>query len=541
MGKLLVQKTDSTSWQTGNTQLILLANKADIKKISAGAFPFGFNYAHFMAHHNIYQQINLDKIAYRTKVTSSKSIIMIAHKIREHIKKYFKKNGLDSTSYDLAVALLLGEKQTLSSDIYSDFKVAGTVHILAISGLHIGILLIFLNFLFKPLKLYSKWLFLALVLSILWFYAFLTGFSPSVLRAVIMFSFLQIGLMSKHRVNIYNSLFMAAFFMFLLNPNNIFDVGFQMSFAAVLSIISFYPIFSSWFLPHYKILKWLTDLFWVSLSAQLGVLPLTLYYFHQFPLYFFLANLLVIPLLFIILFVGFSLILLSFTPFKITLIFQMFSFLLQVLILINQTIAHWPYAVIRPIRISAIQFISLFAGLFLLYYFFKNRSNYKAWLLLGLWIINFQLISIYRNYNNSKTYYVFHQYKNALSGLTTGYKMRIYSDSYPLNRYFAYNLSSYFKIVDSTSIPFMQNINRHKVMHIDKLGIYKLVNAQPEIVVVHHSPKINADRMLRFLKPKLLIMDGSNYPSVAKAFEKSAKRFKVRFYNTAKQGTFTLK
>ena len=93
----------------------------------------------------------------------------------------------------------------------------------------------------------------------------------------------------------------------------------------------------------------------------------------------------------------------------------------------------------------------------------------------------------------------------------------------------------------STSIPFMQNINRHKVMHIDKLGIYKLVNAQPEIVVVHHSPKINADRMLRFLKPKLLIMDGSNYPSVTKAFKKSAKRFKVRFYNTAKQGTFTLK
>ncbi len=542
-GKILVKVPKTASELNLNMRLHLLLSANRLMKIPKALQPYAFDYAVFMAHKNIFHQINLDHLACRIDRYEGKSFLTLAQNLREHIKTYFKENIRQKSIYNMSVALLLGEKQNLSPSIYNDFKQSGTVHILAISGLHIGILLLFLNFVFKPLKNKYPWLFLFLILLFLWFYAFLTGFSPSVLRAVMMFSFLQIGLMRRRQSNIYNSLFVAAFFMLIVQPQYIFRVGFQMSFIAVLSIISFYPIFSRCCKVQNKFLQWFIDLFWVSLAAQLGVLPFTIFYFHQFPVYFFLANLFTIPLLFLILFLGFILIVLSFGSLNITVLFKIFTVLLHSLLQINFYIAHLPHAVIAPIRMSVLQLVLSILGLVILFYFFKTQQKYQAWVFLGLWIISFQLLCIFKKYKISQSpkFYIFQNYKTSISGLDLGSQIIIYGDSLRTNSFLWQNLSQHFSDIHLHKALFYQTFKEYKILYVNNTGIFRYQNFHPDIVVIQHSPKINPYRLLLHLHPKILIADGSNYPSVSRGFEQAAKQLKISFYNTAKKGTFVLK
>jgi len=541
-GKILLNKPiDSLELSVGN-HLQIIADSSSFNLVSKAMNPFGFNYQKFLSRKQIYHQINIDKTAYHIEQNTVHNLNYYAEKIRHRIQKSFIKGGLTPQTYQIANALFLGERQNLSKDIYNDFQKSGTVHVLAISGLHIGILLLFLNFIFKPVKRKSNILFLLITIGILWFYAFITGFSPSVLRAVIMFSFLQLGLHLNRKTNIYNSLFAAAFVMILINPNVIYEIGFQMSFAAVLAIVSFYPIFSSWVNIRNKYLKWFADLFWVSISAQLGVLPISLYYFHQFPVYFFIANLLIIPLLFLILFTGFSAIFLSLFGILIKPVYQILDFLLQTLLYINTQIANWQYNLVENIYFPAKYVLVSIAGLFVVYLFLKKPKKQQAQLILLLWILLFQIIILTQEYHRKKqqNFYVFHQYKTAVSGQNTGKKLIIFQNDSLISPYLKQDLQVPYKPVKYTELQHFQEFDSLQIFHIDSLGIYQINNYHPDIVAVHYSPKINFERMLQQLQPQQIVIDASNYPSFIKRWKITAKQYQIPFYDTHKNGAFII-
>jgi len=523
-------------------RLLVLLPQEQIYALPKALNPYGFDYQNFMARRHIYHQINLNHEAYKILPVQGWHWFRWVSQLRGRLKQQFLKGHLSPEAYNLALAILLGQRQDLSPEIYQNFQATGTVHILAISGLHIGILLLFLNFIFKPVKNKSKLLYLILTLVFLWFYAFLTGFSPSVLRAVIMFSFLQIGLQSHRQANIYNSLFAAALVMLLINPDYIYQVGFQMSFAAVLAIVSFYPVFNRWLSVKPGPVKWWLDLFWVSLSAQLGVLPLSLFYFHQFPTYFLGANLVVIPLLFLILFLGFSLILLGFLHLDFNFLYQVFDALISLLLNINQTIAAWPHSLIRHINFSSGMLMMSLCGLFALYYFLKQTKKYSSWIGLGTWLLFFEVFLTIQSYQRKQVnqFYIFHQYKVPVVAVNHAGQLIVYQDSIKLDPFLQKNIWTHFRSVRYQKLPFYQGFYKHQILHIDSLSVYRFSNFTPDVVALHYSPKINLERLIETLHPKIIVADGSDFPSFIRHWQETARIYQVQFYDVNTQGAFIL-
>ena len=206
-------------------------------------------------------------------------------------------NGVDGSVYAVVAAMALGDKSQLTRELKDTYAVSGASHILALSGLHLGILYTLLSLLFSR----RRWQVLSQVVIIvcIWLFVFLVGMSASVVRSAVMFTvyaLLSLGHRDKMSVN---TLAFAAIVMLLLNPKSLFDAGFQMSFMAVLAILLFYPLFESvWsqpFLFDHRIFKWLWTMLAVSCAAQIGVAPLIAYYFGRFSNYFLLTNLVVVP------------------------------------------------------------------------------------------------------------------------------------------------------------------------------------------------------------------------------------------------------
>jgi competence protein ComEC len=198
----------------------------------------------------------------------------------------------------------------------SAFSATGSMYFLAVSGLHVGIIYLFLAFLF-PFRENRKLAFLNLfvILTLLWAYALLCGMSISVVRAVLMLSFVTVAKYLNKNSNVINTILLSAFILLLVYPYNLFDVGFQLSYLAVLGIVLLYPKSYSFLTPRFVFTRWVWKVVCLSLSAQIATVGLSVYYFHQFPNYFLLSNLLLFPLVPIVLFSGILFFAFSWVPF----------------------------------------------------------------------------------------------------------------------------------------------------------------------------------------------------------------------------------
>lgn len=269
--------------------------------------PDEFNYGGYMRTKHIYDQQFVDETEIRKLGNSTPNpILAIGYKLRSHLQGKIIHHLGQTAESAVFSALILGIKDHLDNDLTKAYASAGAMHVLAVSGLHVGIVFLILNYLFKPLMRlkYGNWIVFSLHLVGLWSYALITGFSPSVLRAVTMFSIVTLAGTSARSSNIYNTIAMSALILLLWEPNFIFAVGFQLSYAAVLGIIYLQPKIYNLWIPKYRLVDWAWQITAVSVAAQMATFPLGLYYFHQFPSYFFISNLLVIPAVSIILHVG---------------------------------------------------------------------------------------------------------------------------------------------------------------------------------------------------------------------------------------------
>jgi len=306
-------------------------------------------------------------------------------KCRRIFLNQLKKVLPDEKSFAVAAAISCGYTNELSSDVRQTFVAAGAAHILAISGLHLAIIYGALNFLFSFLsnKRRERIVRQLIILPLLWAFALFTGMHPSVVRAVIMITVWGIGNAFLFRALTINTLGAAAFFMLLYNPFNLFDIGFQLSFSAVLAILLVNPYLSSLYYSRNPIVNYIWESSCVSTSAQIGTAPLSMYYFHQFPLLYLLANLFAIPLSgILLLLIPVSLIVSSLLGNYPELMFPLRK-LLQLFIAGLSVLAEIPNGVITNIQLSVKDAVNLTLGMVFSFLFaVKKRMIYLCLLII---------------------------------------------------------------------------------------------------------------------------------------------------------------
>lgn len=317
--------------------------------------------------------------------------------IQEALSFTLRKYIVGKEEYSFASALLLGNKATLDRELKQHYIGAGAMHVLAVSGLHVGLIYLICNLVLRTISRFRdlRHFHPLLLILCIWIYALITGASPSVLRAATMFSFLTLGSSLKRHMNVYNTLAASALVLLLIQPTLITEVGFQLSYAAVIGIIFIQP--KLYRLLHIKI--WLLDKIWglttVSIAAQLATFPLSLYYFHQFPNYFWLSNLIVIPAATIIVGLGVVLFLVAWLPLLPELIgktlYHLIHFTNKVVISINTL----PYSKVTEISISLLETLMLYVMLVscVLALHFRNKALLK---LCGIAIILFCCFNTYQ-------------------------------------------------------------------------------------------------------------------------------------------------
>lgn len=296
--------TQSVKLNYGDQLLI----HSSISTIAPPTNPDAFDAQNYYSNQRIYYQTYLPsnhwEVVQTGKVSIWKSIrYQIQGSLQQIIRKYIR----GPNEQAVAIALLLGAKEGLSKEIKNAYADTGAMHVLAVSGLHIGviagILMALLNWIGITTQKRKK-LRAVLLLTALWFFALLTGGSASVLRAATMFSFLILGQSLGRSINIYNSLAASALILLCIEPYLIYNVGFQLSYVALIGIVYYHPKIYKWFYFEEKILDWLWNGIAVSLAAQIATLPIGLYYFHQFPVFFWLSGVIVTAAAGIILFMG---------------------------------------------------------------------------------------------------------------------------------------------------------------------------------------------------------------------------------------------
>ena len=290
----------------------------------------------------------------------------------EHLRHYFagviEQYVQRPESKQIALALLLGQKESLGKEVKQAYSATGTQHILAVSGLHVGIiysiLLLPLTFFKQKGQLLQK-SYLVLVLGLIWIYALMTGFSPSVVRAVVMFSLVTLGQMRKRKPSIWNILAFSALLLLVLDPDIQSDLGFQLSYLAVAGIVGLQPILLRMWAPSNRVLDYFWQMATVTLAAQLITSPLTLHYFHTFPTYFLVANLLIVPLSYIILCVGVPFLLLAWIPMVGSLLGAIVDFLLFIQNEITYTLQELPAALWQGIHLSLAGMLAIWGALWI--------------------------------------------------------------------------------------------------------------------------------------------------------------------------------
>jgi competence protein ComEC len=339
--------------------------------------PYEFDYKDYLARKLIFRQVYLSENRWIKTQQIRKSLAIWAEQTRGKLLQIYRNQPIEKTEFEILSALTLGYKRELDPETKRVFSASGASHVLAVSGLHVGIVFYLVSLVFGFLRHNRKGrlLFMLISISILWSYAFITGLSPSVMRAATMFSIFAIGENLNRRSNIYNSMAASAFILLLINPNNLFDIGFQLSYAAVFGIVFLQPKLEKLFFIKNRILRFFWMLITVSISAQIATFPITSYYFGQFPTYFWITNTFVIPAVMVLIPLGILLLFVSSIPVVSSILAIMLNVIIKITYFLLSTINHLPLSVF-DVSIGQIQFVLLAAVVGSVFIFIKNQKAF---------------------------------------------------------------------------------------------------------------------------------------------------------------------
>jgi competence protein ComEC len=376
-GKVQVSLPKYTTLQVRYGNVLLIRGQPRV--VPAASNPYEFDYAAFLSLSQIYHQqfVAEDAVAVMAHQPLN-PLKALSFRVLRYCQSLFVQCIHHPEARAVILALVLGQKDALTSQVSAAYTRTGTMHVLAVSGLHVGILYWCLSLLLGLLKYICnlRWLSPVVSLVVLWFYAFVTGLSPSVLRAATMFSFMVMASMLGRKKNSYNTLAASAFLLLFWDPMFLFSVSFQLSYLAVLGIMYLQPRIYGIF----TLSNWMLDKLWlfssVSIGAQVATVPLSLYYFHQFPTYFVIANWVVVPAALVVLCLGLAVLVTSFwAGLSAPIAWLLEAVVLGVNIFID-SIQKLPYSLVEPIYWSTFVVVLLY-GLIVLYLAFLHTKRMK--------------------------------------------------------------------------------------------------------------------------------------------------------------------
>lgn len=517
-----------------------------ISEIPKPLNPHQFDYSNYMKSNGVYGQLRISEKQILKSAKGSPTLIGVAQNFRASIVEKLQETKLKTDERAIIQALVLGEKKDIDKELYAEYAAAGAVHILAVSGLHVGILYVILAFLFKPLRRwkYGRIFSSILIVVMLWCFAILSGLSPSVTRAVTMFTFFALATLLNRETSSINTLFLSFLTLLIINPLWLFQVGFQLSYLAVFFIVWLQPSLFKIGYSKYWVLRKAWAIVSVTICAQIGVLPLSIYYFHQFPGLFLLTNIVVLPFLTILMCGGILIVVLAFLSSLPNWMAESYNLMIEGLNSFIHWIAIQDNFLFKDISYSAPKAIGAYLLIIALVFLIK-KINYNRLVFSLLAVSLLMTIYIYDEFRiPSNQLLIFQKSKQTLISYKNGKNLIIYtkdsiisnSESYPIKSLkTALNIDSY----SEEKLPEIFQYKNKIILVVDSLGLIpKKKNIHT--IVLTNSPKINLNRVIDSLDPHQIIADGSNYFSYVKQWEKTCELKKLPFYHTAKQGAFSI-
>jgi len=342
-----------------------------LKKPPQAELPLIFDYAQYLARNKIYSVLDVSYLEYVESCPNliKKAAYAIQRDVVKKIDAYFKKSYADTLK-----PIIIGDRSSLNKETKSDFSNAGVIHILVVSGLHTGIVGAFFMFVFKafgiPLDKASL-----LCIPAIFIYALATGANPPVMRAAIMFSSVFIALALDREPLIYNSIALSALIILIFEPQQLFTAAFHLSYAATIGIIYFYKDIHGIFLKvKNRVLNFACDIFSVTLSAQIVVIPICIYYFGIVSLISYAANIIIVPMLSIILPLSMIFYFLTFfSSFAAAGVSSVLSVLMHALLFLTHAFSNTKYAYFPEPKPALIQLAFYFTAVFFMTYFKDKR------------------------------------------------------------------------------------------------------------------------------------------------------------------------
>lgn len=522
--------------------------------------PGEFNYKAYLSNRQIFHQtfINQSQIVILLKNTGN-PLIASALKLRQQYVSKFHKYLSDPQAASLASTLILGYRAELSKEVVDAYSKTGTMHVLSVSGMHVGIVFFVLSFILTPLNKTRKLRLLraGIIITLIWFYALITGFSPSVCRAAVMLSFVVFGKAINKNQNTYNLIAISAFILLIYNPYYLFDVGFQLSYLAVIGLVFLHPKIYQMVYTQY----WLPNQIWsycaLSLAAQLATFPISIYYFHQFPVYFLLSNLLIVIPIILIMYGGIVFMLIPWD-----FILKPLGFLLNSTIQFTNAslfyIEKLPFSTINGIWIDSYQYLIIYAigACIILAMLFKNSKT--VLMALGLILLLCCSISFKDLQWRNKHEVIFYSLrKNSAVAYVKDRKALILSDLAVSDKTFSFSIDPY---MGSTGInekqysDFNNDLKNISKRNFIQLGDYKIlrfdrsfdkkiftVPIEVDAVLVSGNPYLNIKKLNQYVKYSILLIDGTNSDYRINIWEKEAQKLDINYCILKKNPAYIVK
>ncbi|MDP1802891.1 MAG: ComEC/Rec2 family competence protein [Bacteroidota bacterium] len=533
------RSTSDQKLKAGSTFII----KTKLLAVSAPQNPYEFNYQNYLYNKHIYHTAFIDKDAYEVLnvPVQLNPIWYYGLLIKDHILQQLKNSKLSADAYGICAALLTGYDDEIDKQVVESFSHSGTLHVLSVSGLHTGLIYLVLSFLFDLIdkKRRYKLLKFIFITVLLWAFALITGFSAPVLRAVIMFNLLGFGKIffrSDHR-NQVNILLVSAFILLCYDPFFITDVGFLLSYFAVFGLLYFQPKLEANWQPENYLLKKFWQATTVSFAATIATLPLTLFFFKQFPLWFFICNILVVPASFVILLLS------ALIVFKMGFVAVLINYLVKGLIAFITFFNSAEYGFIDSIDFSFFDTIFLSFFIIVVTLSIQNRS-YRlsvACLVLLIW---WQLSALFLSFN-SKTEDLLAVYQiNKHHTLAVKNKQSTTLNALDSSN-FMFHVKPHIISFNNTKL----NVNEFNYVKKDdkQILILNKPNHWPDIplakislLVLANNYRLSAKNLEAFSGLKTIVMDGSNNNFSIKKTEELCRKFDVELIKTKQRGAYIL-
>lgn len=537
-----------------------------LKEIPSPLNPSELDYKKLLQRKGIRFQSFVDAYSWQ-KIDENKGNVMmgLAYRLRTKFLNILSEYQLDSQEYGVVAAILLGYDEKLDPELSAHYSGAGVTHVLCVSGMHVGVIYMILNFFlsFLDKNQHTKIAKVILLLSLIWLYSAITGLSPSVMRSATMFSFIAIGNSLKQKVNSYHSLLASLLFLLLIDPFVIYNIGLQLSYLAVFGIVWLQrPIHNLW-IPKYKPVDWVWQLITVSLAAQIITTPISIYYFHQFPNYFILSNLLVVFISSLVIYTGVAVLATSFWHWFSNLLSFVMVWLIKAMNFITIYISDLPGAKTTNIDLGHIPMLILYGVIFttLLALVYHNKKLIWAALAFSGLFLMVTTVDNFEEYNSNKiTVYALN--KQTVVDVKISNRLISLCDStlYNSDNQTPFQVKS-ARISDGVQPDTTLLLSTNAVWENQEISLKSqflkvgnkriaFVNKQPladleqpirvDYAIVFGNPKLKMAQAIRGVTAKVWAFDGSNSQYKVKKWLKECDSLKVNSYFIASQGALVI-